>query len=206
MEYQDLLKLAESIANYMEGWRADRRPVPQDHRHQGATLLGDQGKAIRLYQSYQSKGKVTVRGICPDYGLNHCERRNASLPHGSESINVSPARNPKHIAADIERRLLPGYEAILPEAAKRAQEYKKRVSTLEHIEHALLDVAPELRPYQQNDGSSERRYYIYGKDNQPFRSGEIRISSYGCYSCDLDLNDVPLSTTFQILALLRNDT
>lgn len=207
MDYQALLKLAESIAFYMaEGWRVDRRPVPQDEQHQGVKIIGDGGKTLRLYQSYQSKGKITVRGTCPSFGLSHNQQRNACLPHGSDSINISPTRNPKHIASDIERRLLPDYEAMLDNAAKTAQAYMEKISTLEHIEHAMLSISPELRAYQYNEVNTQRRYFLYGNNNASCRSGEIRLSASGGYSCDFDLNDVPLSTAFKILAILKEDS
>ena len=135
MEYKALLKLAESIVFYMaDGWRVDRRPIPLDRQHQGVRIVGEGGKALRFYQNYQTKGKIAVRGICPDFGLTYNEKRSACLPHGSDSINVSPTRNPKHIASDIERRLLPDYEKLLSKAKKAAQAYREKVSTLNYID------------------------------------------------------------------------
>jgi len=205
MDYDELVKLAAHVAHYMpKGWRVDRRPIEADHQHQGARIIGDHHQSLRLYQSYQSKGKVTIRGECPDYGLTWQQRRHACLPHSSSSINVTPSRNPKHIAADIKRRLLPDYAAMLVKAEEAAQKYKNGIKEIEQVEHALRCVMPDLRDYGGNSHSTSRRYHIYrSEEGGNYRSGELETSSYGGLSCTMTLNDVSIDKTVQILALLR---
>ena len=206
MEYEDLLKLGAHIAHYMpKGWRVDRRPIDKDRQHQGAQIIGDHHKAIRIYQSYHSKGKITISGECPDYGLTWQQKRHAYLPSSSASINVTPSRNPKHMAADIMRRLLPDYEAMLAKAESAAQRYKNSIEEIEHVKHALRCVMPDLRNYDDNSHSTSRRYSFYKpEDGGNYRSGIIEASSYGGLSCDLDLRGVSIDKAMQILALLND--
>lgn len=205
MEYDALLKLAAIIAHYMpRGWRVDRRPIDKNRQHQGARIIGDNHQALRLYQSYQSKGKVTINGECPDYGLSWQQKRNACLPYSSASINVSPSRKPKHIAADIVRRLLPDYEAMLIKAEEAAQRYRNSIAEIEQVEHALHCVMPDLRNYQGNSHSTSRRYHIYrSEEGGNYSSGTIEASGYGGLSCDMDLHGVSIEKAVQILALLQ---
>lgn len=94
MDYDELLKLAAYIAHYMpEGGRVDRRPIDKDVQHQGARIIGDHHQSLRLSQSYQTKGKIAIRGEYPDYGLTWQQRHHAYLPHSCASINVTPNRN-----------------------------------------------------------------------------------------------------------------
>ena len=206
MDYDELLKLAAYIAHYMpDGWRVDRRPVDQDRQHQGVRIIGDHHKSIRLYQSYRSKGKVTICGECPDYGLTWQQKRNACLPYGSTSINITPSRNPKHIAADIMRRLMPDYEKMLTKAEEAAQRYRNSIAEIEQVEHALRCVIPDLRDYGDNRHSTSRRYHIYRpEDGGSYRSGTIEASGYGGLSCDMDLRGVSIDKAVLILALLRD--
>ncbi|MGH1439755.1 MAG: hypothetical protein ACRBBR_06565 [Cellvibrionaceae bacterium] len=205
MNYDDLLKLAAYIAHYMpDGWRVDRRPVDTDKQYQGVRILGDHYKAIRLYQSYRSKGKVTISGECPDYGLSWQQQRHAYLPSSSPSINVSPTRNPRHIAADIQRRLLPDYEKMLVKAEEAAQRYKDRIEQIEQVEHVLRCVMPDLRDYHDNRHSTSRTYHIYRpEEGSNYRSGKIETNGYGSLSCDLKLSDVSIDTAIKIMALLQ---
>ena len=205
MDYQSLLKLATYVVHYMpNGWRVDRRPVEKDRQHQGVKILGEHHKAIRFYQSYQTKGKVTICGEYPGFGLNWQQRRHACLPHSRASINVSPNRNPCHIAADIMRRLIPDYEAKLLQAEEAAQRYKTAIKEIEQVEHVLHCVMPDLRNYGDNSHNTSRRYHIYKPDSSDcFRSAELQTSGYGGLSCDMELRDVSIDKTIQILALLR---
>ena len=205
MDYEELLKLAAYVAHYMpKGWRVDSRPVDQDRQYQGARIIGDDYKVIRLYQNYHSKGKVTISGECPAYGLSWQQQRQAHLPSGSASINVSPTRNPKHIAADIVRRLLPDYEQTLIKAKEAVQRYQNAVAEIEQVEHVLRCVMPELRPYNDNSYSTSRRYTLYKlKDGGHYRSADIQTSGYGGLSCDMELRSVSIDKAVQILALLR---
>ena len=204
MDYDALLKLAALIAHYMpDGWRVDCRPIDKDTQHQGARIIGNNHTALRLYQGYQSKGKITICGECPDYGLTWQQRRNACLPHGSASINVSPSRNPRHIAADIERRLLSDCVAMLEKAEQAAQDYKTNIAQLEQVEHVLRCVMPDLKNNQNNEYNTQRSYYMYERDGGVFRSGELSASGYGGLSCNMKLHDVSIDTSIKILALLR---
>jgi len=205
MDYDALLKLAAYVAHYMpKGWRVDRRPIDKDRQHQGARIIGDGYKAIRLYQNYHSKGKVRISGECPDYGLSWQEKRHAYLPHSSALINVSPTRNPQHIAADIMRRLMPEYEKTLLKAEAAAQRYKNGIAEIEQVEHALRCVMPDLRDYGDNSHSTSRRYHIYRpEEGGNYRSAEIETSGYGGLSCTMKLHDVSIDKAVQILALLR---
>lgn len=204
MDYHQLLDLAIAIAPHMKGgWRPDRRPVDRNYEHRGAKLLGEHGKVISLYQNYNTKGKIGVRGVCPDYGFSHQQKRNANIPLGSKSIRVSPTRNPRHIAADIHRRLLPDYEAMLIEAEQQAQRYRQRIESLTHLDQTLRRVSPELKSYQTNHDNIERRYIIQDQNSKTLRSGELIVHSYNRLSCDLKLSDLSVDTTFRILALIK---
>ena len=156
-----------------KGWRVDRRPVEKEEQHQGVRIIGDDRQSIRLYKSYQSKNKVTLCGECPDYGLTWQQKRNACLPYGSNSINVNPERNPCHIAADIQRRLLPDYVAMLEKAEKTAHDYKQKLIQADHVAHVFRCLMPDLKDYDDNVNCSNRRYHVYKGDEGNFRSADI---------------------------------
>ena len=206
MNYQTLLNLAEQIAYYLpNGWRVDRRPTGKDPLHDRVRLINEHHLSLRLYEkSYQSQGKVTLYGECPDFGLNWREYQQASLPRTSPSINVSPTRPPRAIAADIERRLLPAYRKMVREAEETACKYKNNIALASQIEHAIRQILPSLQAANGNSYATTRRYWVFfGDENNHCRSTDIATSLYGEPSCDITLHDLSIDKAIQILALLN---
>lgn len=88
--------LAVVVARYLPGWSVDT-----EWDSCGEVLCGP--REARLYMSLTDKGMVHFSGCWPpgDYRPHPC------------GINVTTARGPAVIAAEVQTRLLPGYLAEL---------------------------------------------------------------------------------------------
>lgn len=199
-----LLTLAKNIAKSLpKEWQLNNDVIDRDC--QSITIRADKDKAITLYPSYRQKGKLTIIGVKPTYGLTQQQIRNAYLNDRMPSINVSPNRHPQSIANDIVRRLLTDYEQARIKIEEAVIRYKETIEQIEQIEKALLSAMPKIHRYSDDTHGTSRRYTTYNnKDNSTFRSISINTSTYDYPHCDLDITTIDIPTTIRILTLLQS--
>lgn len=130
----DLARLARDVAHALgPEWVAE--PDPEDDTR--ADLRGPTTEVIELtVQTWKrsDEGKLHIDGARPD------ELRDVSVhPAKWGSIRVSYARGPEEIAADIERRLLPGYHEALALGRQRKQKADDLHRRREQAVAAVLD-------------------------------------------------------------------
>jgi len=117
---------------------------------------------------------------------------------------VSHNRQAKHIARDIERRMMPDYITLLDKVLGIATTYKHNMEQLDHIEQGFKKIVPYLRPYSDNKYSQHRRF-TFEIPNAQYRSGDLEISYYKRQHCDLKLPDIPIEIAMRIMALLQEE-
>lgn len=86
------------------------------------------------------------------------------------SIGVDAKRDPAAIAADIQRRLLPTYEAAFTEAAERISAQNAHIDDTAATLEALFQAAPGLLGNKRGDGSD--RSASFYRDNG---YGDVRV-------------------------------
>lgn len=143
----DLEALARAIAPHLDGGTWQYKP--NEDRREAATILGPNGAVISLSVEWSGKGRVKVDGQYPrdhhnQWVIDSVKRYNEALP----SITVSASRQPKDLAADIQRRFIPLYLGVL---AKAQEEVARRKATEDKRNDLLFLACGFLgtRPYGQ---------------------------------------------------------
>ena len=107
-----LAELAPLVAKALgEGWKREKREGGEP-THYIALVHGDERVGLHVSYPY---GRLNISG-----SLNHIKDARGENPYvrGEENpkITASLGKSPEQIARDIERRVLPGYRAVLVKA------------------------------------------------------------------------------------------
>jgi len=152
------LKLAQTVAPRLDGaWRFNRL-ASENHNWNYFVLTDDAtpGRQIEIapYTKYGDQ-RLEIFGRLDRLGA-HSQR--------SQTITVSQNRSPHSIAADINRRLLPGYlddwierEAYIEKSGRESTEHGQKIDLLRRV-------APELRAsdWREIDNNTTEFRFQYG--------------------------------------------
>lgn len=191
-----LRSVGEQVAPRLgDGWSL--HPNNGEYNDEYRELHGPNGQA--LYFAFKDDTKLTFGPRWPKD-----ETGRESFPRGYqnepkvEGIKVSIEKTPEIIARDIQRRLLPQYQATLAAIQKRLEESssyeKKRAANLERLAKVVGTTvrydrngqAPHSISHYRNDGPYARE--IYTNDT----------------TADINLSSVPMKLAVEILALIAN--
>ncbi|WP_045406725.1 hypothetical protein [Vibrio jasicida] len=112
-------------------------------------------------------------------------------------ITVSLDRSPKALAADIKRRLLPGYAEHLQQAIDKHNESRQKKEMDKFIIDSFKKIVP-LEHYSNNNG------WHFG-DSWGGVQGWIKQNYHRGDEISLELNRLSPEMTIKILALLRDE-
>jgi hypothetical protein len=173
-----------------------------------AAYVGDGVRSLSLYlPMYGTDGKVNVGGNYPDEARNtervylHPEV-NGYKGTSRPSINVSATRPAKQVAADINRRLLPDYDAIrvyIVDQVAKSTDAEARLAAAVASMAAVLDVPVPTRRYENDKQPAE-----VSVPTTRTAWGALRANHDGS-SWTVDLHSVPTEVAERIARLLRAD-
>jgi hypothetical protein len=138
---QTVYDVAGAIAQHLPGWKAEGCEENRDR----AELRHGSGAAVTLHRVWSNKRRIEAHGQYPrgsegqyrgpmDWGAI---RYDAKAPE----ITFDATRDPKALARDLERRLLPQYLQILMKCREIKKEYDayhaKQEARLEHFAKLL---------------------------------------------------------------------
>ena len=116
---------------------------------------------------------------------------NRTIVHRKEykTIGVSVERSAKHIAADIQRRLLPHYAESYESAKKRYIERKSQEQKLDHIAQALNRLG-------------KGKIDLYGRGSRTIYFDRGHADLWSDETISMSLNNLSAEKAIQIIALM----
>jgi hypothetical protein len=178
-------QLAGQVAAALgERWQAENIDDSRDRIRNDET-----GETLLVGRFYDTPaGKLSLRGVLPRRGTATYYRRPNPV------INVAIRRGPEVIAAEISRRLLPGYRDALAEAVTQCEHVDARAAQTEQLAARLVDAL---------DGGFTRAGGRTGAEVIG-RAGEIPVEAevYGEQVASLVLRQVPAGLACALLAQL----
>jgi hypothetical protein len=189
-----LLGLAEEVAVELgDGWSPAAGACPRGtiayvrHRDGRAVYLGT---AVGLVPS----GRVLIHGEYP--GRWYSDESNRCR------ITVSAGRTAAAIAADIRRRLLPGYEPLLARARASVAQQQEDLEDRERVAAEILAAVPGA----ERSGVQAREHGVALRLPGPgYRYNVDIYSGAGGTNVNLDLRGVPAEDAVRMLAALGAD-
>ena len=176
-----LFEIAAGIAPLLNGsWRYNRMEEERSERCDwlNKAVLNDSahpGRQIVVSPIWNKPERIKIRGRIPH---GYCRR----------TITVAQRRDIPAIAADINRRFLPGFAEEAEAAAASHAHEQERLETYRHQVDILRRFLPGFRhPHSRT---------LTGSDEFYFKGGSIRMSAYGHDA------DVKLSLPFDDLVRL----
>jgi hypothetical protein len=199
-------ELATSVAKHMAGparWTAKKRTLDEDgRRYAELTRAGDGAEIGVAVGGYRKEGRVTFRAHWPKY-----KDGQTFTPRSYPEITCSTARDPKALARELERRLLPdfdpAYQAALDEIRTSDARAAEAWRAAERIAEAIGAEPPrEPRHRQHTNGAAvELRggpSKVYGLKVHPAYTDTPLLVSFEVHYVDEE-------TALQVLALLADE-
>ena len=179
-----LFEIAQGVAPLLDGkWRYNRLAEENEKSHwQNRAVLNDDtqaGRQIVFSSCWNRKGRIEISGPLP------------SGRYSKTRITVGETRNIPAIAADIERRFLPGY---LKEWTEAEADQQARAETMELYRHQVDILRRVLPDFRQAHG-----HQLTGYDEFYFTGGKVRL---GGSSADLNLR-LPFDDLVRVLMFLK---
>jgi hypothetical protein len=170
----ELSIIVQKVALYLgPPWRFKHR-YQSDWRFE---VIGERGQKLIFLKD---KDRFRILGAPPKGARHyHCA--------GYNPIGVNARRPPKDIAADITRRLLPGYFKAFENSLQRHKAEQAKEQTLEHIIRAFCKVTGGRKGYGGRSGRA-----VYFEDGEADFWGDKRI--------DLKLRDLTPEQAIKIAA------
>ncbi len=190
--------LARGIARAMgDGWTVDKVSEPSVWRTISKLAGNGDRYALSIYK-ISHENKIKVSGVYPQLPapgniLDYIRKYNETLPEMGVSLDKSVAQ----IAKDIQRRLIPAYEAKRAEAwaavARVATQTDQRKATVRRMEAVL---GWSMR--ESNHGDTK---YTLGVGHFADGYGDIIVSQGD--SVTIELKSIPVGLGLQVAELLR---
>lgn len=190
MTTTNMLPVAREAAGYLgDGWQATTGPAGQH----AAELTGPDHQRIELSEL---AGRWHARGLYP-----HSRH---GLPYGITwpEITVAARRGAEALAAEITRRLLPGYLAQL----KDVLDYQAGRERDEQAQQEAVERIARLLPGDvRHPGYDASRiiWYLPGHKNG---RADICVSGNGTQVSRLELEFIPVETAMRLLEFLADLT
>lgn len=178
--------LIEQIALYLgRPWKFNALEQESCWQRQ---IIDGQGRGLIISKEYnQPKFKISGR----------FDKR-ITDPHQSDfcSIGVSINREPKAIAADIKRRLLPSYLPAFDKARTRFLENEQQAELLNAMAHLFIKASGGRKISHQWSDAEKAVYFEYGTATIYGHSQEV----------NMDLRRLSIDQAIQIATLLNAET
>jgi hypothetical protein len=172
--------IMRQVAQYIDGWEYVQKLDRDGRPSYAARLANDDGAEIIVRLS---RGRLRAYGVHPkDHYPNEEDRI---------TITMSPKREPKSLAGDFLRRLIPGYLENLQETRARAAEYAEHERKIEALRAELAEILDE------EVGWDGRTIYHHTE------GGYVRVRATGS-SVEIDGYFLP-STARAVCQLLANE-
>ena len=194
------------IAAHLKGWKLDQRDT------QNPKIIDGKGRILQIrLETYGSeKGRLIINGLPPKWvdGRYNCFRsiigRNIDpIPR----ITVSPQRDAKSIAQDIERRLLKNYTELYDQAYAKVKERQKELHWCDNITNLLQKLLNARFPHNDSKRAkheTSRRLY-FGKYDNGKGSGEVHFSSYRNGQIDLKIDNLSTDNALKLISLYSSE-
>ncbi len=168
-------------------WTPDENP--EWAKHPFTFLNGPDGAQLQLTIPRLAPKRLTVRGVHPhrpEQGQRH-----------SGQITIAWGRGARAIAAEITRRLLPGYLPALAESQARQAQLHASDERRKNVTTVILTLLPGTTVTEFD--SSTTLYLRLPGDS----SGKAQIDLAGT-TLSLDLANLPVRTAWRILSILTD--
>lgn len=156
----ELASIAAGVAKLL-GW--EHRSAEEEHR--GETLARGDGPSFRLHRQWGDKARLAVSGDWPkaeDGTRFSARRRDYGGTH--QEITVAASRTAESIAADIERRFLPGYLEEWGHQEKQRDEHEENRRYVEDLADSLARIiGTNGRRQYQHDTRGNRSHFSRGE-------------------------------------------
>ena len=178
-------QLLQKVASYLgDNWRLDTRD------RYSLELINP---PYRIYCTFggwrkSEKNRIFFSGARP---------QRVEYYQAPQKISVSDKRDPKAMAAEIEKRLWPLYKKAADESIERQKRHKEEEKEIENIGQMFLKTGIIYDKTNNN-----RQYTIYG-GGVGLVSGEIYI--YGDKKINLKLHNISIESAIKIAYLIKND-
>jgi len=180
----DVSTLAGQIATRLgSGWQA----APGEWV---TTLHGPHGERLSIHRARYQGSRISIHGRYPDVETGQ------GLP--SHQITAAISRGPTAIAADITRRLLPGYRTDLAKAAERIARLAREDAQRERLAAELVATIPGATL-----GPDAQHATVISWYSQAAGSGSIRLCGAGT-SAQIELSSVPAAVAATIAATIAH--
>ena len=178
--------IAQGVAPLLDGqWRYNRLAAENEKTHwQNRATLNDDtrtGRQIVFCSIWNRPERINIYGSLPER-------------YSKTRITVGQGRDTPAIAADIERRFLPGYLTEWDEAEADKRRRAETMALYSHQVDLIRRIAPDFRQaYTQQ---------LTGCDEFYFKGGKVRLSSSG-YDAHLELS-LPFDKLVRVLIFLKS--
>ena len=183
-----MTRFAVALARAMgAGWRAEAM------HERGAHLRHRDGRALFLHAPtypFSMQGRVEVSGVYPH---RQAWRRDRA------SVTVGISRDPAAIAKDLQRRLMPAYEAELAVALAAEAAQEAAAAEVGRVAAAILAAVPGSDQEVQGVPYGEARVRLRGhgyRHDVRVRGGRDGVE------VDMDLRGVPAGDVLRMLTAL----
>lgn len=156
------MELLENIAMYLKGWRLDKRG-------ERLALIGPNLERVVIIQEKQ---RFEFIAFCPRHPTGYSMSwKGWGVGNDSEfRIGCSISRNPKAIAADLERRLLKRLIDVMPVVRRQIDEALKELEELNNV-YDLMKRFIKVCEYGYRERGKTRKEFF-------FDGGRGEIGSY----------------------------
>lgn len=170
----NIIKVAEQVAAHMgDGWRGEATSWDAEEgktESNRAYLYGPDGEAVFLwgetYPSDPSNPRVEAHGQYPDGAKDRANKQ--------VRIGFGAGKDPKKIAGDITRRLLPEYREELDKACEYIANVQSAAQGRDDAATAITKAHPWLNRTERNNGI-ELSWY----SGVTSRWGDVKIEGKG---------------------------
>jgi hypothetical protein len=187
----EIEKTADEVARHLGDRRGEKWTAGEGYHSWQRRLHGPYGEVLFVNIRPNHEDRIRVSGELP-----RCDCR----PEDDHTITVAASRTPKAIAAEVDRRLLPGYLADLNWVRERnahaGLQYTHRVLTLERIA-GLFGVVYQPEDYDPGRSSSRAELTVRGD------GWTVTVTMQGpALTMDVQLSRIPEADAYELLAEL----
>jgi len=190
-EHMDTLK---AIVRHLPGWRLETR-LNEVYDHT-AEIIGPNKAMLNITQE---KDKWKVYGSWPSIrGYHSFNVHTLERDHPYGAIRLDPRRNPKSIAADIKRRIMPQYLDGLAKVQAYIKQRAQKQESFNLVCHTVKTYLPVKQSnYQRQQGITQYYFTDCGIN------GDLQLYESG--GAGLTLPDLTIEQIFSIVNLLKKE-
>ncbi len=189
------------VAAYLDGWKLDSR---NPHR---PFLINGAGLSILVRavngQRWELSGSSPTDSHGRYYGFNYWLGRDVEQPQ----ISVSHKREAAHIAADLQRRLIPGYVELHAQAKAAITKHDSALRWCDHIQGLFTNLLKGQPPYngRTQQRRETRRRICFGDYKALSGSGEVILSHYNGGNVDINIGNLTPDLAIKLMHFYQNE-